>query len=65
MQNFKELKVWERAHLFTLSIYRLTKDFPKEELYGLTSQFVGPRHLFPQILQKDAVKIQNWILQNF
>jgi four helix bundle protein len=38
MQNFKSLMVWQNAHAFTLNIYRLTKIFPKEEIYGLTSQ---------------------------
>jgi four helix bundle protein len=38
MQNFKNLKVWRDAHAFTLSIYRITKGFPKEEIYGLTKQ---------------------------
>jgi len=38
MQNYKELKVWEKAHLLTLAIYEVTKIFPKEEIYGLTSQ---------------------------
>lgn len=38
MQNYKELKVWEKAHAFTLSVYEITKLFPKEELYSLTNQ---------------------------
>jgi four helix bundle protein len=38
MQNYKELKVWTRSHLFTLSVYELTKSFPKDELYSLTNQ---------------------------
>lgn len=38
MQDFKKLKVWERSHKLTLSVYRATARFPKEELYGLTSQ---------------------------
>ncbi len=38
MQNFKELKVWEKAHLITLRIYKMSSSFPKEEVYGLTSQ---------------------------
>lgn len=38
MQNYKDLKVWEKAHLFTLEVYKATKCFPKEEMYGLTSQ---------------------------
>ena len=38
MQDPKELKVWEKSHQLTKSIYRLTASFPREELYGLTSQ---------------------------
>jgi four helix bundle protein len=38
MKNFRDLQVWEKAHLFTLEVYRVTKGFPREELYGLTSQ---------------------------
>ena len=38
MQSFRNLKVWEKAHAMTLDVYRLTRAFPKEELYGLTSQ---------------------------
>jgi four helix bundle protein len=38
MQDFRELKVWEKAHSLTLEIYRVTRSFPANELYGLTSQ---------------------------
>jgi four helix bundle protein len=38
MKDFRRLKVWEKAHLLTLYIYKLTTRFPREELYGLTSQ---------------------------
>lgn len=38
MKDFRDLKVWERAHLLTLHVYRATSGFPREELYGLTSQ---------------------------
>ena len=38
MQNYKDLKVWEKAHQFTLMIYDVSKQFPKDEIYGLTSQ---------------------------
>ena len=38
MQNFRNLKVWQMAHQLTLGVYRSTRCFPKEELYGLTSQ---------------------------
>jgi four helix bundle protein len=38
VKNFRELKVWQQAHQLTLSVYRVTVTFPREELYGLTSQ---------------------------
>jgi len=38
MSDYKKLKVWEDAHKFTIDIYRITKKFPKNEQYGLTSQ---------------------------
>ena len=38
MRNFRELKVWEKAHQLTLWVYRATTNFPAEEKFGLTSQ---------------------------
>ena len=38
MKDFKKLKVWQKAHRITLAVYKATQNFPKEELYGLTSQ---------------------------
>lgn len=38
MKNFKELRIWQRSHQLVLDIYLITKSFPKEEVYGLTSQ---------------------------
>jgi four helix bundle protein len=38
MQDFKELKVWEKSHRFVLKIYETVSEFPKEERYGITSQ---------------------------
>ena len=37
-KTFQDLIVWQKAHFFVLTIYRLTKDFPKSEIYGLTQQ---------------------------
>jgi four helix bundle protein len=36
--SFRDLIVWQRAMQLTVSIYRLTQGFPREEMYGLTSQ---------------------------
>jgi four helix bundle protein len=38
MKDFKELKVWSKAHQLTIDIYRMTRVFPRDEMYGLTSQ---------------------------
>lgn len=38
LKNYKELNVWQKAYQLCLGIYRITKDFPRDERYGLTSQ---------------------------
>ncbi|MGM8361102.1 four helix bundle protein [Flavobacterium sp. ARAG 55.4] len=38
MSNFRKLLVWQKAMLLTTKIYTETKKFPKEEVFGLTSQ---------------------------
>ncbi|KHJ39069.1 four helix bundle protein [Pedobacter glucosidilyticus] len=38
MQNYKDLRVWVKSHELTLKIYSVTKNFPKEEIYSVTSQ---------------------------
>ena len=38
MKDFKSLKAWGKAHELTLKVYNATKSFPREEVFGLTSQ---------------------------
>jgi four helix bundle protein len=38
MKDFRNLTVWQRAHELALATYRATADFPRTEIYGLTSQ---------------------------
>jgi four helix bundle protein len=38
MKDFRQLKVWEKAHTLTLEIYKATVSFPSDERFGLTSQ---------------------------
>jgi four helix bundle protein len=38
MEDFKDLKVWTKAHQLTLAIYHRTRILPRDEIYGLTSQ---------------------------
>ena len=37
-KSFKDLIVWQKAYRLTLEIYRITKTFPRHEIYGLTQQ---------------------------
>ncbi len=53
-KNFQDLIVWQKAHQFVLFVYRLSESFPKEELYGLTSQ-----------LRRAAVSIAANIVEGF
>lgn len=38
-KTFEDLLVWQKAHLFVITVYRITGTFPKHEIYGLSSQF--------------------------
>jgi four helix bundle protein len=38
MRDFKKYDIWNLSHQLTLDLYTLTSNFPKEELYGITSQ---------------------------
>ena len=38
MQDFKQLLVWQKAHQLTLDVYKMNRDFPDDERFGLTSQ---------------------------
>ncbi len=38
MQDFRNLRVWKKAHELVLAIYKATRGFPKGEVYGLTQQ---------------------------
>ncbi len=37
-KSYRDLLMWQKAHELVLKVYQITKDFPKEETYGLTSQ---------------------------
>ena len=38
MRDFRDLKVWEKAHRLALAVYKATNSFPVDEKYGLTNQ---------------------------
>ena len=65
MQNFKELKVWEKAHQLTLSIYKANASFPKEEIYSLTNQLRWASASIPANIAEGCSKNSQADLANF
>ncbi|TKC12551.1 four helix bundle protein [Pedobacter polaris] len=65
MQNFKELKVWEKAHQITLSIYKVSANFPKEEIYSLTNQLRRAVSSIPANIAEGCGKNTQADLANF
>ena len=65
MQNYKELKVWEKAHQFTLKVYESTRSFPKEEIYGLTNQLRRAAYSIPSNIAEGCGKNSKNDLANF
>jgi four helix bundle protein len=56
MKDFRKLKVWEKAHQLTLRIYKVTEEFPREELYGLISQIRRASVSIPTNIAEGAVR---------
>lgn len=65
MQDFHALKVWEKAHQLTLDVYRATAMFPKEELYGLTSQIRRASSSIPANIAEGCGRGGNTELKQF
>jgi four helix bundle protein len=38
IQSFRDLQIWQKSMQLAVAVYRVTREFPREELYGLTSQ---------------------------
>ncbi len=54
IKSFTDLNAWKEGHKLVIEIYRITKDFPKEELFGLTNQ-----------IRRAAVSITSNIAEGF
>lgn len=65
MQNYKDLKVWEKAHAFVLEIYKVSKAFPKEETYSLISQIRRASYSIPANIAEGCGKKTQLDLANF
>ena len=59
MKDFRTLNVWHKAHELTLTVYKATKQFPKEELYGLTSQIRRASSSIPANIAEGCGKNSN------
>ena len=65
MQNYKELKVWEKSHQLVLEIYRVTAKFPKEEMFGVTNQVRRAAASIPANIAEGCGKKSQMDLANF
>jgi four helix bundle protein len=65
MQNYKDLKVWEKAHHFTLNIYAVTKSFPREEIFNLISQIRRAASSIPANIAEGCGKNSKLDFANF
>ncbi len=65
MRNFLNLEIWKRSHELTLEIYKNTKHFPKEELFGLTSHIRRSSSSIPTNIAEGCGRNSNQQLINF
>ena len=65
MSDYKKLKVWEDAHKFTVDIYNITKKFPNNEQYGLTSQIRRSSSSIPTNIVEGSGQLDNGNLIRF
>lgn len=56
MNNYKNLKIWQESIEVVLDIYQITKSFPKEEMYGLTSQLRRAAISIPSNISEGACR---------
>ncbi len=54
IKTFRDLLVWQKAHCLVLQVYKETKEYPKSEIYGLTSQ-----------IRRAAVSVASNIVEGF
>ena len=65
MKDFKNIEIWKRSHQLTLEIYRAAQQFPKEEMWGLTSQLRRAVASIPTNIAEGCGRRTNAELANF
>jgi four helix bundle protein len=59
ISKFEDLIAWQKAHALVLAVYKLTSNFPKEELFGLTSQIRRSAASVPANIAEGFSRISN------
>ena len=65
IENFKQLKIWTESMNFVEEIYKLTSTFPKEELYGLSSQLRRAAISIPSNISEGFMRYSNKEFKKF
>ena len=65
MSNYKELKVWKKAHELAQEVYKLTNNFPEDEKYGIISQIRRAAISIPTNIAEACGQIDNGNLVRF
>jgi four helix bundle protein len=65
VKDFRKLKVWEEGHKMTLAAYKITSEFPKQELFGLTSQIRRCSASIPANIAEGCGRVGNTELHRF
>ena len=65
MQNYSNLLVWQKSHQLTLDIYEVTRSFPKNEQFGITSQMRRASSSVPTNLAEGSGKLTQHDFRNF
>ena len=65
MRDFRQLKVWQKAHALVLNIYGASRDFPSEERFGLTIQLRRASVSFASNIAEGCGRSSNPALSHF
>jgi len=65
MRNFQELSIWLKSHLLTLKIYSVTKNFPKDEMFGIISQMRRSSSSIPTNIAEGCGRNSNREMKRF
>lgn len=65
IRNFKDLRIWQESMDFAEQIYKISRKFPKEELYGITSQVRRSAVSVPSNIAEGFMRFSNKEFKHF